>query len=71
MLTIHSGTPEQTDSRGNQLADSISISSFAVLNKDLRHKTPWECQPQFSRCLISISLSHHLVRLANAYDHEL
>ena len=62
----HSGT---TDSRGNQLADSISISSFAVLNKDL--PTPWECQPQFSRCLISISLSHHLVRLANAYDHEL
>ena len=27
----HSGT---TDSRGNQLADSVSISSFAVLNTD-------------------------------------
>ena len=30
MLTIHSGTPEQLI----QLADSISISSFAVLNTD-------------------------------------
>ena len=29
------------------------------------HKTPWECRPQFSRCIISISLSHHLVRMAH------
>ena len=35
------------------------------------HKTPWECRPQFSRCIISISLSHHLVRMANTHDHEL
>ena len=57
----HSGT---TDSRGNQLADSVSISSFAVLNTD----SP--TRPQFSRCIISISLSHHLVRMANTHDHE-
>ena len=29
-----------TDSRGNQLADSVSISSFAFLNT-VTHKTPW------------------------------
>ena len=31
MLTIHSGT---TDTRGNELVDSISISSMVVLNTD-------------------------------------
>ena len=30
-----------------------------------------ECQSQFSRCIISISISHHLVRMANTHDHEL
>ena len=58
----HSGT---TDTRGNQLADSVSISSIAVLNTD----SP--TRPQYSRCIISISLSHHLVRMANTHDHEL
>ena len=38
----HSGT---TDSRGNQLADSISISSFAVLNKDLPTRLPGNANP--------------------------
>ena len=40
----HSGT---TDSRGNQLADSISISSFAVLNKDLPTRLPGNANPSF------------------------
>ena len=35
------------------------------------HKSPWECRPQFSRCIISIILSHQLVRMANTHDHEL
>ena len=35
------------------------------------YKAPWECLPQFSRFIISISLSHHLVRMANTHDHEL
>ena len=35
------------------------------------HKAPWECRSQFSRCIISISLSHCLVRMANTRDHEL
>ena len=30
-----------------------------------------KCRPQFSRCIISISLSHHLARMANTHDHEL
>ena len=35
------------------------------------YKAPWECRPQFSRCIISIRFSHHLVRIANTHDHEL
>ena len=35
------------------------------------HKTPCECRPQFSRCIIGISLSHPLVRMANTRVHEL
>ena len=31
------------------------------------YKAPWECLPEFSRCIISISLSHHLVRMANTH----
>ena len=37
MFTIHSGT---TDTRGNQLADLISISSFAVINTDSPTRLP-------------------------------
>ena len=35
------------------------------------HKTPWEFRPQFTRCIIIISLSFHLVRMANTHDHKL
>ena len=35
------------------------------------HKDLWECRPQFSGCIVSISLSHHLVQMANTHDHEL
>ena len=35
------------------------------------YKASWECRLQFSRCIISISLSHHLVQMANTHDHEL
>ena len=35
------------------------------------YKAPWECRPQFSRCFISISPSHHLVQMANTHNHEL
>ena len=38
----HSGT---TDSRGNQLADSVSISSFAVLNTDSPKIRPGNADP--------------------------
>ena len=38
----HSGT---TDSRGNQLADSVSISSFAVLNADSPTRLPANADP--------------------------
>ena len=57
----HSGT---TDSRDNQLADSVSISSFAVLNTDSPTRLSGNVD---SRCIISISLSHHLVRMANTH----
>ena len=39
----HSGT---TDTRGNQLADSISISSFAVLNTDSPIRLPGNADPR-------------------------
>ena len=42
MLTIHSGT---TDSRGNQLAYSVSISSFVVLNTDSSTRLPGNVDP--------------------------
>ena len=64
---LHSGT---TDTRGNQLADSISISSFAVLNTESPTRLPGNANPHFSRCIISIRISH-LVRMANTQDHEL
>ena len=64
----HSGT---TDTRSIQPTDSISISSFAVLNADSSTRIRWECRPQFSGCIISICLSYQLVRLAITYDHEL
>ena len=38
----HSGT---TDSRGNQLADSVSISSFALLNTDSPTRLPGNADP--------------------------
>ena len=40
----HSGT---TDTRGNQLADSISISSFAVLNTDSATRLPGNADPSY------------------------
>ena len=46
----HSGT---TDSRGNQLADSISISSFAVLNKDLPTRLPGNANPSSPDVLLA------------------
>ena len=49
----HSG---RADSRGNQLANAVSISSFAVLNTASSTRLPGN-----ARCIISISLSHHLV----------
>ena len=42
-LLWHSGT---TDKRGNQLADSISISSFVVLNPDLPTRLPGNSNPR-------------------------
>ena len=42
MLTIHSGT---TNSRGNQHADAVSISSFAVLNTDSSTRLPGNADP--------------------------
>ena len=73
MLTIHSGTPGTTDTRGNQLADSISISSFAVLNTDSPTRIRWESRPQFSRCIISISSLAYLITSSeyHTHDHEL
>ena len=41
-LLWHSGT---TDTRGNQLADSISISSFAVINTDSPTRLPGNANP--------------------------
>ena len=34
------------------------------------YKAPWECRTHFSRFIISTSLSHNLVRMANTHDHE-
>ena len=46
----HSGT---TDIRSNQLADSISISSFAVLNTDSPTKLPGNADPSFQDVSLS------------------
>ena len=62
----HSGS---TDSRGNQLADSVSISIFAVLNTDSPTRLPGYADP--SSPDVSLALSHHLVRMANTHDYEL
>ena len=60
----HSGT---ADTRGNQLAEH-----FQLCSPEYRfiYKAPWKCRPEFSRCIISISLSHHLVQIANTHDHD-
>ena len=59
---------ETTDTRGNQLADSISISSFSVLNTDSSTRLPGNAStPDVSLA----SASHHLIRMANTHDHEL
>ena len=52
MFTIHSGT---TDTRGNQLADLISISSFAVINTDSPTRLPGNADNSFYRFIIGIS----------------
>ena len=63
----HSGT---TDTRGNQLADSVSIFSFAVLNTDSTTRLPGNADPSSpdvslaSASLISSSEWH-------THDHEL
>ena len=62
----HSGT---TDSRGNELADSVSISSFAVLNTDSPTRLPDNADPSSPDVSLA-SASHHLVRMANTHDHE-
>ena len=66
MLTIYSGTPEQPIRE-----ETNCISSFVVLNTDSPTRLHGNANPQFSRCIISISLSHHLVRMANTHNHEL
>ena len=63
---------ETTDSRDNQLADSISISSFAVLNTDSHTRLPGNADPiSPDVSLASASLSHHLVQMANTHNHDL
>ena len=60
MLIIHSGTPEQPIQRGNQLADSVSISSFAVLNTDSPTRLPGNADrssPDVSLALTSLITS--------------
>ena len=37
----------------------------------ITYKAPLEFRTRFSRCIISISISHHLVRMANTHDLEL
>ena len=57
-----------TDTRGNQLADSFNISSFAVLCTDSLTRLPGNADP--SSPDVSLA-SHHLVRMANTRDHKL
>ena len=64
----HSGT---TNTRGNQTGGFGHYFQLCSPKYRFTHKTPWKCRPQFSRCIISISISHHLVRIANTHDHEL
>ena len=63
----HYGT---TDTRTNQLAHSVSISSFAVLNTDSPTRLPGNSDPSSPDVSLASS-SHHLVRMANTHDHEL
>ena len=64
----HSGT---TDSRGNQLVDSASISSFAVLNTASPTRLPGNADPSSPDVSLASASQNHLVRMANTHDHEL
>ena len=70
MLTIHSGL---RNNRYQRQPTGGFNQHFQLCSPKYRfaHKGPWECRPQFSRCIISISLSHHLVQITNTHDHEL
>ena len=65
----HSGT---TDTRGNQLADSISISSFAVLNTDSSTRLPGNADPSYPDVSLAslITLSDYELR-PSAHPHQI
>ena len=67
-LLWHSGT---IDTRGNQLVDSVSISSFAVLNTDSPTRLPGKANPSSPDVSLASASLYHLVQLANTHNHEL
>ena len=70
MLTIHSGTPEQPILEATNCRIQ---SAFPALQSEIRihSQDSLGIPTQFSKCIISISLSHHLVRMGSAHDHDL
>ena len=63
----HSGT---TDSRGNQLADSVSISSFAVLNTDSPTRLPGNADPSSPDVSLASASLITSSEWQNTHDHE-
>ena len=59
--------PGTTDTRGNQLADSVSISSFAVLNTDSPTRLPGNADPSSPE----VSLASASLITSSTHDHEL
>ena len=53
-----------TDTRGRKMADSINGSDHGILNWDTPTRVPPNAS-NFARCLISISIPHHLMFLAD------
>ena len=64
----NSGT---TDTRGNQLAHSVSISSFAVIDTDSPTRLPGNADPSSPDVPLASASLITPVRMANTHDHEL
>ena len=59
------GTLDRLIHEEEKMADSINGSNYGILNWDSPTRVPPNAEPSFARCLISISISHHLMLVAD------